>query len=45
MQVIMIMLGNYYQKHAAFFVAKRADVGNGYSQGQDENIVIGNSKK
>lgn len=29
MQVIMIMLGNYYQKHAAFFVAKRADVGNG----------------
>lgn len=29
MQVIMTMLGNYYQKHAAFFVAKRADVGNG----------------
>lgn len=29
MQIIMIMLGNYYQKHAAFFVVERADVSNG----------------
>lgn len=45
MQIIMIMLGNYYQKHAAFFVVKGQMLVMDSQARIWLNTVIGNSKK